>query len=230
MDLRNLFKIMKNKIPYILILILILINLKNNFVIENFDWDKTNYDFPFMMEPRISHGDKFYLKTMNGKFLTSCVGCVPINQNIENKCSRILCLTDVPYKSSVFQYYKHRDGTFSLETFDFKWLKRCASCINRCDHVICADGLNPNLQTHKFRLIKNHDKTISIKTDNGRLMEVTSCDQSCGKIITSLGLNRHTTKFHIEMTPHQPKQKSQKAQVFEDIPLPFPYQHPYSQR
>lgn len=205
-------------------------------VIEGFDWDDVNFEFDFIKEPRISHKDKFYIKTIDGKYLTSCSWCIPIDANIENKCTRVLCLTDVPYRSSQFMYHRHRDGTFSLETFDFKWLKRCSQCLHGCDHIICADGLNPTLQTHKFVLIKNRDGTVSIKTDNDRLMEVTECNQTCGRVITAMGLNHHTTRFNLEMLP---KEKLD-PRIYEtpddgkgprfEIPLPFPYQFNFNHR
>jgi hypothetical protein len=137
-------------------------------------------DFPFLTQPHIDNGDKIYIKTLDGKYLSSCV-CKTNDANIKNACTRTLCIKDEPLLSSQFTFYKHSDGTFSIETYDGKYWKRCAECINSCPHTICADGINPNLQTHKFVLIKNGktqtndptavDNTISIKTDNGRLLE-----------------------------------------------------------
>ncbi len=107
--------------------------------------------------------------------------------------------------------------------------------------------MNPNLQTHKFVLIKNGktqsndpdavDNTISIKTDNGRLLEVTDCNQSCGKIITALGLNSNSS-FMVERieTPEAIKtlkriNRSQQLHTQYDNQLPqsFPKQWPFSE-
>ena len=148
---------------------------------------------------------------------------------------KTLCVRDAPYITSQFIYHTHRDGTFSLETSDGKYWKRCAQCIHNCPHVICADGINRNLQTHKFVLIKNRDTndSISIKTDNGRLLEVTECDQTCGKVITALGLNQGDT-FTIEkvISPviAPPKKKPLKKVSFDKLlPKEFPEQWPFSQ-
>lgn len=202
-------------------------------LIEGFDWDDVNFEFDFIKDPKISHKDKIYLKTMNGKYLTSCSWCVPTDANINNMCSRVLCLSDVPLLGSQFVYYRHRDGTFSLETFDYKWLKRCAVCVHGCDNIICADGLNPNLQTHKFVLIKNSDGTVSIKSDNDRLIEVTNCGQSCGPVITAIGLNEDATRFEMEILPkeeldYRVYKVDTQGPRFTKIPLPFPYEFVYS--
>lgn len=238
MNLRNIKICTLTQIFFVTIVCIIVYTLfKRKQVVEGFDWDNTNFEFDFIRPPRISHLDKFYLKTMDGKYITSCGWCIPQDANIKNKCARVLCLTDVPYRSSQFQYYRHRDGTFSIETFDFKWLKRCAECINGCSHVICGDGLNPTLQTHKFELIKNRDGTVSIKTDNDRLMEVTECGQTCGRVITAIGLNHHTTRFNLEFLPKEkldPRiyktEADEQGPRFMDIPLPFPYQFRFNQR
>lgn len=227
----------RNILFAILIFVIIVYSRKEP-LIEKFDWDDVNFEFDFIKPPRISHKDKFYLKTLDGKYISSCGWCIPEDANITNRCSKVLCLTDVPYRSSQFQYYRHRDGTFSIETFDYKWLKRCASCINGCPHVICGDGLNPDLQTHKFVLIKNDDGTVSIKTDNDRLMEVTECNQSCGRIITAIGLNHQTTRFNLELLPKEKLDSRVYSRDYEveksgptfEIPLPFPYQFRYTNR
>lgn len=212
---------------------------KSTSLIENFDYDDVHFDFPFIKHPRVSHGDKLYLKTLDGKYITSCSWCIPVSANIENKCKRVLCVTDKPYRASQFMYYRHRDGRFSLETFDFRWLKRCSECMHGCKDAICADGLNNNLQTHRFELIKNRDGSVSIKTDSGKLMEITECDQTCGRIVTAMGLNTHTTKFILEFLPRdvydpriyetqESREAAKTAPRFLDIPLPFPYQHVYN--
>ncbi len=232
MNIRNYLLVLV-LVVLVLVVLVILSSLSKSKtgLIEGFDWDDVSFEFDFIKEPRISHKDKVYIKTLDGKYVTSCSWCVPIDQNINNNCTRMLCLTDVPYKSSQFQYYRHRDGTFSLETFDFKWLKRCGQCLHGCENIICADGLNPNLQTHKFILIKNDDGTISIKTDNDRLMEVTECNQTCGNVITAMGLNTQSSKFNLEMLPKEildsriyNTKDNDRAPRFLDIPLPFPYQ------
>lgn len=234
----DILKILQNAGCLLIFLLAIILSsdvLKSSGLIEGFDWDTTHYDFDFITPPRISHGDKIYLKTQNGKYITSCSWCLPIDANLKNKCDRVLCVTDVPYRSSQFMYHRHRDGTFSLETFDFKWLKRCSECINSCKHVICADGLNPNLQTQKFVLLKNRDGTVSIKTDNDRLMEITECNQSCGPIVSAMGLNPHTTNFTIEFLPKEKLdsriyETDDTSPRFPDIPLPFPYQFRFNNR
>jgi hypothetical protein len=194
-----------------------------------------NFSFPFLAKPHLTDGDTIYIKTIDGKYITSCAACFPNDANIDNRCKKTLCLKDVPYITSQFIYHRHRDGTFSLETAHGKYWKRCSECIQNCPHVICSDGINPNLQTHKFVLIKNRDNidSISIKTDNGRLLEVTDCDQSCGKVVTALGLNASNT-FVLErviapvITPHK-KPELKKVSFDKLLPREFPGQWPYSQ-
>jgi hypothetical protein len=165
--------------------------------------------FPFefslprgLTNPVLKRGDQFYLKTVNGDYVSVCGQCAPVDQNLQNKCSRNLCLKPNPVRSSVFTYMPHRDGTFSVQTVEGKYWKRCANCFERCPGIICADGVNPNLQPAKFVLIKNADEidSVSIKTDMGRLLEMHDCEQSCGRIVASLGvgLNR---QFVIEKLP-----------------------------
>lgn len=205
------------------------------FIVWLFKSPIENFSFPFLAKPHLTDGDAVYIKSVDGKYLSSCKGCFPKDSNIDNRCTKTLCLKDVPYQSSQFIYHKHRDGTFSLETIDGKYWKRCAECIPLCPHTICCDGINPNLQTHKFVLIKNRDKndTISIKTDNGRLLEITDCDQTCGKIITALGLNS-ASNFTVEKVVSpimiDPPKKSKKLVSFDTVlPREFPEQWPYSQ-
>ena len=206
------------------------------FVLHLFSGGVVEYfSFPFLKKPHLTDGDTIYVKTIDNKYITSCAACFPIDANIDNRCKKTLCLKDSPYMTSQFIYHKHRDGTFSLETAHGKYWKRCAECIENCPHVICSDGINPNLQTHKFVLIKNRDDndTVSIKTDNGRLLEVTECDQTCGKVVTALGLNQSNT-FTIEKVVSpvvaRPKKKALKKVSFDKLlPREFPGQWPYSQ-
>lgn len=195
-----------------------------------------HFSFPFLAKPHLKDKDKIYIKTTDGKYITSCPNCVPIDANIFNRCTMTLCVRDTPYLNSQFIYHKHRDGTFSLETSTGKYWKRCAECIPLCPHTICSDGINPNLQTHKFVLIKNHHNrddlnSVSIKTDNGRLLEVTECEQTCGKVITALGLNSNSN-FIIEIIPPDiiPLSQRIKPITFEkQLPREFPEQMPYTQ-
>lgn len=196
---------------------------------------KSMESFSFLAKPHLVDGDAIYIKTSNGKYLTSCDACFPKDANIDNRCSSTVCLRDIPYQKSQFIYHKHNDGTFGLETVDGKYWKRCAKCIPLCPHTICSDGINPNLQTHKFVLIKNNDgnETISIKTDNGRLLEVTDCNQTCGKIITALGLNLGNN-FMIEkvISPiaiYPVKKEHKKVSFAKHLPREFPEQWPFSQ-
>lgn len=160
---------------------------------------------PGLKPPNMQRGDQFYLKTINGEYVSVCGSCAPVDQNLVNKCSRNLCLKENPVRSSVFTYIPHPDGTFSVQTVEGKYWKRCANCFERCPGIVCADGVNPNLQPAKFVLIKNGEQppevaTVSIKTDTGRLLEMHDCEQSCGRIVASLGvgLNR---QFVIEPLP-----------------------------
>lgn len=193
-----------------------------------------NFSFPFLLKPHLSDGDDIYIKTFEGKYVTSCPNCLPLDANIINRCKKTLCIRDVPYLSSQFTYHKHRDGTFSLETADGEYWKRCARCIPLCPHTICSDGINSKLQTHKFILIKNRDGTVSFKTDNGRLLEITECDQTCGKVVTALGLyNKGNSKdFIIEKIPRPviPLSKRIKPVDFsKKLPREFPEQWPHIQ-
>lgn len=165
-----------------------------------FPW---NHSLPAgLMKPNLVKGDQFYLKTVNDEYVSVCASCSPIDQNLENKCSRNLCVKPNAVRSSVFTYIPHRDGTFSVRTVEGKYWKRCANCVELCPGIVCADGVNPRLQPSKFVLIKNGDElnSISIKTDTGRLLELHDCSQSCGRIVAALGvgLNR---QFVIEKLP-----------------------------
>jgi hypothetical protein len=156
----------------------------------------------------------------------------------------------------VFTYFPHRDGTFSVQTESGKYWKRCENCFERCPGIICADGVNPNLQPAKFVLIKNHSgtgagddgsghstihhvpgatgdvvsgPTVSIKTDTGRMLEMHECDQTCGRVVASLGvgLNR---QFVIEKLPppYEPpvrvRHPTKKFRVPSSAPIIIPFQ------
>jgi len=144
--------------------------------------------FPFLTDPQFDDGDQFYFRTVNGDYVSVCYSCSPVGQNLTNKCAANLCLKTDPVRSSIFTYLKHRDGTFSVRTIEGKYWKRCANCFESCPNIICADGINPNLQPAKFVLIKNGDNTVSIKTDTDRLLEMQDCEQSCGRIVAALGV------------------------------------------
>lgn len=193
--------------------------------------------FSFLMKPYLVDGDKIYIKTLDNKYWTaqSCGS----RANINNACDSLITITDIPYLTSQFTFRKHIDGTFSLETYNNKYLKRCSKCVNDCDNVICGDGINPNLQTHKFVLIKNNnllggniDDTISIKTDNGRFLDLTECNQTCGKVITTIGLSQDS-RFIVEKIPQLPKKspfsKEVIADLNRDLPKSFPHQMPFTQ-
>ncbi len=146
-------------------------------------------------QPNIKDGDKFYLKTIDGKYVSVCKNCRPNDTNLNNLCSSVLCLKDEPFLSSIFTFKTHRDYRFSVQTMFGTYWKRCRQCLQFCPDTICADGINKNLRTHKFILIKNRNKSISIKTDTGRLLEVSDCNQNCGKIIASIGSGRNQDFF-----------------------------------
>lgn len=220
--MKRLKQPIKKTMLFVLFVLFVLFILSFFPIIENFS-------FPFLSQPHLTDGDKIYIKSQNNEYITSCPNCLPLDANISNRCTNTLCMKDVPYMSSQFTYRPHRDGTFSLETIDGKYLKRCAECVPMCPHTICSDGINPNLQTHKFVLIKNMDGTISIKTDNGRLFEITECKQTCGKIITALGLNI-SNDFVIEKVQEIAKSSNEQPVDFSKrIPKEFPAQWPFSQ-
>lgn len=158
--------------------------------------------FPFLTDPQLSNGDQFYLRTVNGQYVSVCYSCKPNDQNLYNQCSANLCIKSEPAATSIFTYEPHRDGTFSVKTYDGHYWKRCDNCFNLCPNIICADGVNANLQTSKFVLIKNDDsvKSVSIKTDTGRMFETQNCEQSCGEIIAAQGVGINK-QFVIEKLP-----------------------------
>ena len=92
-----------------------------------------------------------------------------------------------------------------------KYWKRCDNCIERCPGVICADGVNPNLQPAKFELIKLPDQgenVVAIKTDMGRLLELHDCGQTCGRVVSSQGVGL-SKQFILEKLPppYEPPQR-----------------------
>lgn len=207
-------------------------------IITNIKYKQTYESFDFIMNPQLSDKDKIYIKTIDGKYWT-ILKCGTKGANLYNLCDTLIGLTDIPYINSQFTFHKHIDGTFSLETYDNKYLKRCARCVNVCDNVMCGDGINPNLQTHRFVLVKNPSTnittnitTISIKTDNGRFLDLTECEQVCGKIITAIGLSQES-RFIFEKIPQLPKKSPFSKKVIDDLnrylPKPFPAQMPFTQ-
>jgi hypothetical protein len=174
----------------VLILLALAVLLCTHALIEGYD---------FLTNPQLIRGQRFLIRTINGEYLTSCRDCKPNDQNLTNKCSSVLCLSKYPLNSSVFVYEPYRDGTFSIRIdASGKYWKRCTNCVDLCDHIICTDGINPTLQSAKFVLIKNFDSnTISIKCDNGALIEINNCDQSCGKVVAAIGLGINS-QFIIE--------------------------------
>lgn len=193
----------KNKLLTIVVIASIVIFIS---VLYN-NYFKEGLDYPFLKNPQMHQGDKFLLKTPQGRYITSCGDCLP-KANLNKRCSFHLCVRKYPYQSSVWTYHKHRDGTFSVEAFNGKYWKRCDRCEEYCHDVICADGVNKKLRNCKFYLLKNQDETISIKTDTGRILELCNCDavntesakSSCGKMMCSLGVGKDT-RFIIEKLP-----------------------------
>lgn len=164
--------------------------------------------FPFLKDPQMHEGDRFYLKTPNGQYVSVCSNCQPKNQNLFNQCSSVLCLKRYPTRGSVFVYVPFRDGTFAIQSdLTGKYLKRCSNCVDLCPDIICSDGINPRLQSSKFVLIKLDDG-ISIKTDTGKLLDVLECDQSCGRVVAAVSTgsdwHRSSGQFRIEKLPESP--------------------------
>jgi hypothetical protein len=178
------------------ILIAITDSISSQRNVENFD---------FLTDPQLKRGDRIYVRTANEEYVSVCEECEPTNQNLINRCKKSLCLKINPTRSSVFIYEPFDDGTFSLKTWEGLYLKRCSNCFESCPNIICADGVNPKLQTSKFTLIKhgNAQKSISIKADTGRLLEINECDQNCGRVIAALGVGLNT-EFRIEKLPPIP--------------------------
>jgi hypothetical protein len=162
--------------------------------------------FKFLMPPRIKSGDRVMLTTFSGMYVIACNNCEPYS-NINNKCSQVLCLRDEPYNTGIFTLHKHRDGRWSFETEYGKYWKRCEKCIFECDSAICADGINNNLRTHKFWIIKSPDRngSIRIKSDNGRFLQTCPCTQTCGKVVCAKGLGGDID-FKVEILKTVPKE------------------------
>lgn len=179
----------------------------------------------FIREPTLLDGDKFMLKTRNGKYITACSDCKS-EANIYSRCKYSLCQRDVPYNSSIFTLHQHRDGRVSIETASFHFWKNCKKCIPDCDGAICADGINKNNRTNKFILIKNLNGTISLKADNGRLIQPCPCNQTCGNIYCSMGLGGDVEMIveKVEVMPPPPrvlqfKPKRGRSSVFDGVSL-----------
>lgn len=181
--------------------------------------------FKFYRDPVMSDGDKFMLRTLDGQYVSVCK-CKPMFANIDNKCSSMLCLTRVPLQSSVFTYHWWRDGRFSVETNEFKYWKHCDDCVHECRGTVCSDGINDKLRTHKFHLIKHQDGTISIRTNSGRIIQRCDCDQSCGKVLCTMGLreSEHFIVEKIQPGPVEPrvlrfKPKRGRSSLFDGVTL-----------
>lgn len=155
--------------------------------------------FDFITAPEMNDGDKFMLVTLDGQYLSVCKKCSPYNANINNLCSSLLCLSKYPVQNSVFTYHSFLDGRFAIETNEFKFWKHCDNCIHDCKGAVCADGINKNLPTHKWILIKNgdSDNSISIKSNTGRMIQRCDCSQTCGSIMCTMGLQGNE-KFKVE--------------------------------
>jgi hypothetical protein len=163
----------------------------------------------FFRDPVLSDGDKFMLKTLDGLYVSTCQKCSPVDANMKNLCSSLLCLTRFPLKSSVFTFHSFRDGRFAVETFDYRFWKHCDNCVHECRGAVCGDGINKKLRTHKFHLIKQPDRTVTIRTNSGRMIQRCNCSQTCGYILCTMGLNdRETERFVVEKIqpgPVEPK-------------------------
>jgi hypothetical protein len=158
--------------------------------------------YPFMTEPQIEKGEEFFIKTLDGRYISACSGCLP-NVNLKNRCSYYLCANKYALQSSVFKMHKHIDGFVSIETIFGEFWKRCSGCVEFCHDVICADGKNKNLGICKFHVIKNRNGTVSFRNDMGRLLELCPCgdEDKCGKLMCSLGAKQENTQFIIEFVP-----------------------------
>lgn len=184
--------------------------------------------FSFITLPHLKHGDQFMLKTLDGQYMSVCNNCSPHDANIKNLCSSLLCLTRYPFRSSVFTYHQFRDGRFAIETYDFKFLKHCDTCVHECRGSICADGINKNLKTHKWFLIKNADEhnSISIKSNNGRIVQRCDCNQSCGTILCTMGLGGNERFIVEKISPGAVetqellyKPRRYKSEIFDGVSL-----------
>lgn len=185
------------------VLLVVFVLIVTGIMIKRF-WSKQKIEqFEFLIQPYLKTGDQVMFKTISGMYVTACNNCEPYG-DIDNKCSYVLCLRDQPYNTSIFTLHKHEDGRWSIETAYGKFFKRCQKCIPTCDGAICADGINSNLRTHKFHLIKSGNGTIRWKSDNGRFIESCPCDQTCGKLMCASGLGGDVD-FQVEFIKTVPK-------------------------
>lgn len=185
-------------------------------------------NFSFITPPNLKDGDKFMLKTLDGQYVSICNNCSPYDANINNLCSSLVCLTRYPLKSGIFTFHKFRDGRFGIETYEFKFWKHCDTCVHDCRGSVCADGINKNLKTHKWILIKNADQydSISIKSSNGRMIQRCDCSQDCGNILCTMGLGGNE-RFIVEKIDSGPVQEKEliykprryKNEIFDGVSL-----------
>lgn len=194
--------------------------------------DVERKDLPFLRQPQMRDGMEFYLRTVNGEYVSVCRSCQPADQNLYNRCSAVLCLKRYPTAGSVFRYGQWRDGTFTVRTRSGEYWKRCANCVERCPGVICADGRNPWLAPARFRLVKNDDGSVSLMTDTGRMIEAHACGQRCGRILASLGVGINR-QFYVERlrdaepriasVPYVPPRSAapNRARGYEPVSIPF---------
>jgi hypothetical protein len=163
--------------------------------------------FSLLTQPYLVTGDKVTLQTRDGRYVTACNNCNSLQGDSNNKCSYVLCLRKNLYNTGIFTLHKHDDYKWSFETEFGRFWKRCENCIYNCDSAICADGVNDNLTTHKFYIIKNSDGSIKLKSDNGRFLESCPCKQTCGKdLICAKGLGGDID-FIITKTQESPPPK-----------------------
>lgn len=156
--------------------------------------------FDFLATPQPKRGDRFYLRDANGDYVSVCSGCQPINQNLRNQCSSVLCMLREPIRGSVWIYEPHDDGTCSIrsEPTGLYW-KRCNNCVQDCPNIICSDGVNGKLQPAKFDMIKptRNSNVVAFRTDIGTFIDINQCDQQCGRVVSGVGgLN---TTFRMEI-------------------------------
>lgn len=144
--------------------------------------------FNFISDPQLKRGDRFYIKTIGGGYVSVCSDCQPIDQNLKNQCASVLCVKPKPLQGSVWVYQQHDDGTFSVisDVTGLAW-KRCNNCVENCPNIICSDGINSKLQSAKFELVKLGSNRVSIKTDIGTYLDLNECSQQCGKVVSGVG-------------------------------------------
>lgn len=158
--------------------------------------------FDFLAQPQLQRGDRFYLRDANDNYVSVCSGCQPINQNLRNQCSSVLCMLREPIRGSVWIYEPHDDGTCSIKSEPTgSYWKRCNNCVQDCPNIICADGVNGALQPAKFDLIKptRNTNAVAFRTDIGTFLDINQCDQQCGKVVSGVGGLNAT--FRIQQLP-----------------------------